>query len=216
MTADDSSEIEDGEIPDGSEGRQAATAPCKRAGSRKEQRMAKKRRVAEEVLRVRGTAPVLQAQETSSLAPAQGLGAARFVDVYGPDARASLELKPAAVRGQGVKLTDVQLLAVHALLGPEAVPCPAWVFIKNRPLLSRVLLVQLSGLDQQLWAQHKALLPALEQLGPPVPVTALRSNRRPALRCCSPPSPPRRAACRQPSVALRRVGSCTPGPGTRP
>ncbi|GFH15466.1 exonuclease domain-containing protein [Haematococcus lacustris] len=108
--------------------------------------MAKKRRVAEEVLR----------------------------------ARASLELKPAAVRGQGVRLTDVQLLAVHALLGPEAVPCPAWVFIKNRPLLSRVLLVQLSGLDQQLWVQHKALLPALEQLGPPVPVTALRSNVRPA------------------------------------
>ncbi|KAJ9528653.1 hypothetical protein QJQ45_020370 [Haematococcus lacustris] len=215
------SETEDGEIPDVSEGRQAATAPCKRAGSRKEQRMAKKRRVAEEVLRVRGTAPVLQAQETSSLAPAQGLGAARFVDVYGPDARASLELKPAAVRGQGVRLTDVQLLAVHALLGPEAVPCPAWVFIKavvwtalcswtlqaalpaslscgsfsvpcacalsvperclqNRPLLSRVLLVQLSGLDQQLWVQHKALLPALEQLGPPVPVTALRSNVRPA------------------------------------
>ncbi|GFH26885.1 exonuclease domain-containing protein, partial [Haematococcus lacustris] len=94
-------------------------------------------------------------------------------------ARASLELKPAAVRGQGVRLTDVQLLAIHALLGPEAVPCPAWVFIKNRPLLSRVLLVQLSGLDQQLWAQHKALLPALEHLGPPVPVTALRSNVRP-------------------------------------
>ena len=64
--------------------------------------------------------------------------------VYGGDARASVELKPE--HALGLKLSSVHELITWVMTDRGA--NPRWAFVRNKPLVSRVVLLLVPGLDR--------------------------------------------------------------------
>lgn len=102
--------------------------------------------------------------------------AAGFVDVYGSGACAEVEVFPQA---GPIRLADVQNLLLW-VLGEGT--NPRWCFVKNKPLVKRVLLLAAHGVDKATWeaAGAAGTLPAWRShLGQPVELQARNATLAP-------------------------------------
>jgi hypothetical protein len=82
--------------------------------------------------------------------------AADYFDIYGPGARAELEVHTDRHFKHGqtaLRVKDVQGLLTWVLGEGQS---PAWAFVKNKPLCQRVLLLTLEGVDADTWRRHQA------------------------------------------------------------
>ncbi|CAI5536956.1 unnamed protein product, partial [Closterium sp. Naga37s-1] len=97
---------------------------------------------------------------------AAGKGDAKhYYDVYGAQARAELELRPpvgkgAEQRAKPLSFTDVQDLILWVLTGEVN---PQWAFIKNKPLVSRVVVLLVPGIDAHTFHSRPDLFPNLHR-----------------------------------------------------
>eukprot|EP00899_Mesostigma_viride_P026558 jgi/Mesvir1/7087/Mv09193-RA.4 len=93
----------------------------------------------------------------------------KFLDVYGSDARADLVLKMNEKRNNRLKMKDIQDLILWVLGERESPGSPNWVFIKNKPLVSKVVVVLLHGLGSHHYYHCAELFPNLKRCcGEPV------------------------------------------------
>lgn len=95
--------------------------------------------------------------------------AADYFDVYGPDARAELQLQTERHFKAGqtaISVRDAQLLLQWAVSPVGATMQPGWAFIRNKPLCQKVVVLALGGLDAAGWRAHHARYPRLCALSP--------------------------------------------------
>ena len=169
-----------GEGGSGGGGREQGTASplaqvheAKRAlPTKEERRKAKKARTKAQKKALKQGASAPEAAAAGDVALAQALGVnvspRGFYDVYGVDARASIELRR-DVEG-GVRLDDVRGLVLWA---HDAGTAPRFAFLRNKPLVRRTLLISAGGLDAHTYESRPDLFEATRRaLGEPIELDA--------------------------------------------
>ncbi|XP_020573803.1 small RNA degrading nuclease 5-like isoform X2 [Phalaenopsis equestris] len=100
---------------------------------------------------------------------AQTCNNAAYFDVSGPDGTADVTFK--SPDSKAVYLQDIQGL-VTWVLGDGLMP--SWIFVKNKPLIQKVVLLHLPGLDADLYLSNPNLFSGLRKcFGAPKQVLAL-------------------------------------------
>jgi RNA exonuclease 1 len=93
-----------------------------------------------------------------------------YFDIYGPDARAELQLQTETHFKAGqtaISVKDAQLLLQWASSPVGTTMQPGWAFVRNKPLCQKVVVVALGGVDAKGWAEHHTRYPRLCELIPP-------------------------------------------------